>query len=264
MSYKQSLRDYYSTTPEFKSIPSDQLVSGMDYQRVVKDKNVLKIVNSFNPMKFDPPIVSYRDGKYLLVDGQHRVSALQYMNGGKPTNVFCRVYKGSNYLDEVSVVTHHDDGHTKMSMLEHINAAAKGDDDEAHIVREFMSVCASCGVSFSSDTNEVPNEYAAIKTLLTAYKKYGATDFAEVMRLLNDCWHGQNGAKKNQIINAMFAFHGKYKGRYDRKRAITKFGNYSCHQLLATSKTMTGTMNESLVVLLVNAYNKGATEDRRI
>ena len=59
------------------------LYSGQDYQRPVSQRDVDELVQLWDEALFEPPIVSYRKGKYHLVDGQRRVSAIRQMNGGE-------------------------------------------------------------------------------------------------------------------------------------------------------------------------------------
>lgn len=265
MNNKQSYQLYLNTLPEHKSISSDKLVSGVDYQRAVRDGNVLRMLkNGFNPYKFDPPIVSLRDGRYILVDGQHRILMLQYLNGGKPVEVECRIYHTMTYEDEANLVTHHDEGHTKMSPVEHITAASKGSDDEAEIVREFMAANDECGITLTKKTNTNKGEFAAITTLLSEYRRYGKKTYCRVMRLINETWEGKEDSKRNQIITAMFEFDKRYFGKYEASTFKRRLNKKPCSQLFSTAKTMDGSQRDNLVLLIVSAYNKGTTEDKRL
>ena len=83
-------------------INSSQLKSKQNYQRNINTAFVQKIVSEFDPNKVDPVHVSYRDGKYYIIDGQHTVAALEIANGNKPVDVICIVHKGMTYTDEAS------------------------------------------------------------------------------------------------------------------------------------------------------------------
>lgn len=54
-------------------LSTGELYSGQPYQRPVKDPVVAKLVREWDPRLLTPLVVSYRNGRYNLVDGQHRV-----------------------------------------------------------------------------------------------------------------------------------------------------------------------------------------------
>ena len=73
-----------------KTINSALLKSTQDYQREIKANKVRYAVAHFDPNKVDIVHVSFRDGTYHIIDGQHTVRILEQHNGGKPVNVVGR------------------------------------------------------------------------------------------------------------------------------------------------------------------------------
>lgn len=264
MSYNKKIANYFNTAPTFVPVMSDQLISGMEYQRSIKSKNFMKIVEDFAPMRFIPPIVNYRDGKYHLVDGQHRVAALVYMNGGKPIKVFCVVYENATFEEEADTAASLDSDRHRMTPLEIHRAEMCGGSDKSRIARAFNAACDEVGITLLNAANDRPNEYTALTTLKSMYCKYGAGDFKDVMRLIDEAWHGKDGSKKNSIIKAVFSFHSRYKGKYNRKRAVTRFSKEICDRLIITAKSMTGSLNDNLTMLLLNAYNSGLPKESKL
>ena len=84
-------------------LSTGELYSGQPYQRPVKDCDVDKLVREWDPRLLTPLVVSYRDGRYNLVDGQHRVCAMRKKNGGKDVTALCRVYHGLTYEQEAEL-----------------------------------------------------------------------------------------------------------------------------------------------------------------
>ena len=68
-------------------INSSQLKSKQPYQRKIDMKFIAKCVKEFNPNKIDPVHVSYRDGKYYVIDGQHTIIILETVNENKPVDI---------------------------------------------------------------------------------------------------------------------------------------------------------------------------------
>lgn len=60
-----------------REIHTDRLTSGLPYQRPVNQREVERLVREWDERLLDPITVSFRDGKFFVVDGQHRISALR-------------------------------------------------------------------------------------------------------------------------------------------------------------------------------------------
>ena len=67
------------------------MTSGQPYQRPVEEKDVDDLIRKWDDHLLKPLIVSFRDGHFYLIDGQHRVAALRKMNGGAEVVVPCQV-----------------------------------------------------------------------------------------------------------------------------------------------------------------------------
>ena len=98
-------------------LSTGELYSGQPYQRPVLDRVVDKLVREWDPRLLTPLVVSYRDGRYYLVDGQHRVCAMRKKNGGKDVTALCRVYHGLTYEQEAELYYKLDraKGHLRLS-----------------------------------------------------------------------------------------------------------------------------------------------------
>ena len=71
--------DEYMNPGLLREIYLSRLTSGLNYQRVVSEATVQKLIKTWDPRFLDPNVVSYRDGKYYVIDGQHRVVAIRRM-----------------------------------------------------------------------------------------------------------------------------------------------------------------------------------------
>ena len=107
---KQDKPDQQSMfTPEYdnpgvlRSLPTSRLTSGLAYQRPVNERVVNRLIRDWDEQLLEPLIVSFRDGRFHLVDGQHRVIALRRKNDGRDVMVLCRVYSGLTYEQEAEL-----------------------------------------------------------------------------------------------------------------------------------------------------------------
>lgn len=64
------------------------------YQRGVQRKRVEMIAADFNEYVANEPKVSFRNGRYYVVDGQHTIEGRILRNGGKDLPILCKVYTG--------------------------------------------------------------------------------------------------------------------------------------------------------------------------
>ena len=71
---KNGILDMFANPGIIQPISTADLHSGLPYQRPVKQRHVNKLVREWNPTYLTPIEVSYRDGKYNVVNGQHRIS----------------------------------------------------------------------------------------------------------------------------------------------------------------------------------------------
>ena len=64
------------------------------YQRGIQYERVAKIAAEFNEYIANEPKVSYRDGIFYMIDGQHTTEGRILRNGGKHLPILCKVYTG--------------------------------------------------------------------------------------------------------------------------------------------------------------------------
>ena len=64
------------------------------YQRGVERKRVELIARDFNEYIVSEPKVSFRNGRYYVMDGQHTIEGCILLNGGADRPILCKVYTG--------------------------------------------------------------------------------------------------------------------------------------------------------------------------
>ena len=86
-----------------------------EYQRRLQMSKVKRMVAEFNGIIVNPPKVSYRDGRYIVIDGQHTIVGLKTLNGGKDLFIVCRVYTGLTKEEEALVFAEQTGASTPLS-----------------------------------------------------------------------------------------------------------------------------------------------------
>lgn len=74
-----------------------------EIQRKLDPIRVQEIIQNFDPKLANPIKVSYRDGKYNIVDGMHTRAALCGINGKEDFPIFCRVFSGITKEEEARI-----------------------------------------------------------------------------------------------------------------------------------------------------------------
>lgn len=83
-----------------RDLSSNQLTSGLPYQRPVEPEDVDRLIAKWDDRLLTPLVVSFRDGKFNVVDGQHRIAAMRKMADGGNVTVPCLIYTGLSYEQE--------------------------------------------------------------------------------------------------------------------------------------------------------------------
>ena len=190
---------------EEKYLYLSELYSGQAYQRPVKDADVNRLIREWDPCLLTPLVVSYRDGRYYLVDGQHRACVLRQKNDGKDTAVLCQVYRGLTYEQEAELYYKMDraKGHLR---LPHATKALleSGSDPELAEVNRLLE---DAGFIWALDRpTDKDFEIASTRTVINAYRLLGGAAFARMLVLMAGTWHGRPSSLKSSILSGMALF----------------------------------------------------------
>lgn len=93
----------YSNPGVQRDLSSNQLTSGLPYQRPVEPEDVDRLIAKWDDRLLTPLVVSFRDGKFNVVDGQHRIAAMRKMADGGNVTVPCLIYTGLSYEQEAEL-----------------------------------------------------------------------------------------------------------------------------------------------------------------
>ena len=175
-------------------ISTDKLTSGLPYQRPVEDKEVDRLVREWDERLFEPLAVSYREGRYNVIDGQHRISAMRKLHGGREVMIRCKVYSGMTYEQEAELCYKLDKAKKRLSLSQSTNALAEsGLDAETTEIRRLMG---DAGFSWALGQRH-GGEYEVIATraVINAYHFLGSAAFSRMFRLLGKTWEGDPDRK---------------------------------------------------------------------
>ena len=234
-------------------INSSQLKSKQNYQRNINTAFVQKIVSEFDPNKVDPVHVSYRDGKYYIIDGQHTVAALEIANGNKPVDVICIVHKGMTYTDEASYYVEqyekkHRHTYNEMTMARY----EAGEKLPCEIALKVKNVGGRLPYDKSAKTGM---KIGAVKKVTTLYQKDSDHTILAI-KCLVDAYKGRENTIPADIIAGTMEFLRLYDNRVLTSRLVEALSKYTPQLLTNTAKNLKMTYPINWTETLRDKYNE--------
>ncbi len=246
-------------------LSTGELYSGQPYQRPVLDRVVDKLVREWDPRLLTPLVVSYRDGRYNLVDGQHRVCAMRKKNGGKDVTALCRVYHGLTYEQEAELYYKLDraKGHLRLA---HATKALVESGADAEII-EIKRLLENAGFVWALDkpTGEA-FEVEATHAVINAYRLLGGAAFSRMLELTARTWHGAPSSVKASFLSGMALFLKTYETELDDDVFIKRLSAIDPEEILRRGKADFSTNKAALrfARVILGKYNSQQRGGRKL
>ena len=136
----------YSNPGAIRTLSTSQLTSGLPYRRTVKQQRVDEIVREWNDRTLTPVVVSFRNGKFNVVDGQNRIAAMRQMAGGGDVIVPCIIHTGMTYEEEADMYAKLDTDKAPLTPRQHTKALVEaGTDTKVTEVKRLVEELALFG-----------------------------------------------------------------------------------------------------------------------
>lgn len=250
-------------TVEFKnpgtlrSLPLSVLNSGLPYQRTVRPKRIRELKEKWDTRYLEPLVVSFRDGKFNVVDGQHRIAILREKSGGADCLVDCMVYDGMSYEDEADFCYELDKSKQPMSLSQSTNARVESArDPTTTTIRDLME---QYGFTWAlGKARPKPYEVTATQAVINAYKLLGSELFGRMLWLMAGAWHGDLYSLCAAMFSGMSLFLKTYETELDDYAFVQRLGGTSPEEIVRRSKSDFSTNKMSLRVarVILIKYNK--------
>ena len=246
-------------------LSTGELYSGQPYQRPVSDPAVDRLVREWDPRLLTPLAVSYREGRYNLVDGQHRICAMRKKNGGKDVTTLCRVYRGLTYEQEAELYYKLDKakGHLRLS---HATKALveSGSDTEIIEIKRLLE-----GVGFIWALDKPAGEafeIGATRAVINAYRLLGGASFSRMLTLTARTWHGASSSLKASMLSGMALFLKTYETELDDDAFIKRLSGVDPDEILRRGKADFSTNRAALRFARViwDKYNSQRSGGRKL
>ena len=248
----------YSNPGSIRTLSTSRLTSGLPYQRPVEQKNVDKLVRNWNSRELYPVIVSFRDGKFNVVDGQNRIAAMRQMAGGGDVIVPCMIYTGMTYEQEAELYAKLDKGKRPLTPRQHTKALVESGSDAR--IMEIKCLVEDVGFvwALGEPTGE-PFEIAPIRALINAYQLLGGDDFSRMLSLMAGTWQGTPNSLRASMLSGMALFVKTYGTELSDRAFIRRMSIVSPEEIIRLGRIETD-ISLRFARIIRDKYNGEGTE----
>lgn len=254
----------YSNPGMERMIFTSKLTSGLPYQRPVNQREVDRLIREWDDRLLDPIIVSFRDGKYNVVDGQHRISAIRKMNG-REVMVTCKVYSGLTYQQEADLCYKLDKAKKRLSLSQSTNALAEsGADAEIMEVRRLIE--RGGFVWALGKGRGKTGEIISARAMVNAYRLLGGPAFSRMLSLLWGAWKGNPRSLTASVISGMALFLKTYETDLEDRAFISQLAKVDPNEINQRGKLDYSTGNVALryARVILEKYNGQRREANKL
>ena len=197
-----------------KTIPFNQLAKA-GYNRGIRRAHVNEIKNGFRDDMVQPAIVSFRDGRYYIVDHQHQSQAIFELNKCDPnTPILCKVLTGLTYEQEADLYYRLNTGSKPLNFNDKMVGRIEAKDPEA---LAFRDVVESCGYVIGGRAN---NSLRAVSLAWKMFEKDGGNLLMSVLTLTYACWPDNISGADSRIMEGIAEFLRHHQGEYQFDRFV--------------------------------------------
>lgn len=177
------------------------------------------LVSRFDLDKFGTPVLSERQGKFYIIDGQHRIEAIKRWLGlgWEKQKIECLVYGGLSEEEEAEKFLSMNDVLSVNCFDKFRVSVAAGRIDEVHI----QKIVQGAGLCISKD--KIPGAIGCVSTLKRIYLRSNGDILARALRITRDSF-GDAGFDA-RVIDGMGHFCQRYNGVLDEDVAKERLGS---------------------------------------
>ena len=226
MRLKDNTNPFIHVNPPYQLmvIHSSKLVYPRElYQRGVERKRVELIAAHFNEYVANEPKVSFRNGQFIVTDGQHTIEGCILLNGGEDRPILCKVYTGMTMQQEALLFAEQNGHSAPLSAGIKLRAKVAGDDAPS---KEFLAATNRVGLAFNYDSLQLSDyRISCVGTALKLYDQLGEEIYCEALRLIVAAWGGKPDSFRASVLRGMMHFVELYHGEFSEERLVRALGS---------------------------------------
>lgn len=186
------------------------------YNRPINRSHVNNIKRNFCAEMVQAAIVSFRDGKYWIIDHQHQTQAIYELNNSDPnTQIRCDVRFGMTYEQEAELYWKLNSCTKVVTPEEKLIGRIEAREPQA---LEFRDTVERCGYVIGRNAND---SLRAISTALKIYSKDGGAErLTQILCITNACWPNNPGGVDSRILEGLNLFLRYHNDEFKREQLI--------------------------------------------
>lgn len=218
---------------QMMDLNTKDLISNQPYQRNLDQKRISYIVSNFDPHKFGVIKVSFRDGKYYVYDGQHRIAALKVLHNNMDGVVKCEVHNGLAYEDEAKYFAEQYLGSKNVNIVYRWRALYEAKEEPVYSI---VNSVRALGIDVKFTKVKSANRIIAFKQLNDIWVKLGADKTLKILTLLKKAWETDENAFDGNIILGMREFFCTYMDEINEETFVKQMKKVTPSQIVIEGK----------------------------
>jgi len=174
------------------------LVSNQKYQRGLCMMHVERTAQNFDVHQINPPKISFRDGLYYVINGQHTIEVIAKVTGSRDVPIWCMVFEGLTYEEEANIFANQQKYSWGLSPYDLFIANIESGQDKQIIISGDVerrglfiapkrALCTIC----------------AITSLEWIFDKYGYDILDRTLRLVVGAWEGDSSSLSSSMLKGI-------------------------------------------------------------
>lgn len=234
---------------ECKLLPVSQLTSNAPYQRELNMRFIELKLKTFDILKVQVLIVSCRDGKYYIVDGQHTATICSRHYAPEEAYVWCHVFYGLTYEQEAAMFSEQRN-ERPISVYDKFHALCESKDETAMLLD---NIIRSYGFRFSSHAKD--HIFGSPRMIQNVYKSFGEEVLCKTLDLLNTLWEGKKEYLKSNFVFSLAKVIHTYGDQFDQNVA-ENLQQVPFNKMVAMADSLGKRNFAYAIVKLYNSYSK--------
>lgn len=249
-----------------KKIKANLLETGLYFQKDPDKRRIKNMADNFDWNLVEPLNVSYRDGHYNVIDGQHRLFATRKIYGlDTDRRMPCNVIEGLTAEQECEYFVKFIQERSKKTPMQ-IYKGKYADGNGSEDIVDMYNKINNNGLILDFESGRKIGRVVAITTIYNIYKELNKLGiFSEYIEILSKTWNGDIKSLQAPVLNGVSEFIKRYYGDYDKNIFIRKLEKISPDDIIKEGKgDILDTLKIGCGKSIFNKYNKGLKEKTRL
>ena len=199
------------------------------YQRDLSGEFINKVLKNFDERLLGVILVSKRDGRYYVVDGQHRCVACQRAGVSK---IYAEIRHNLSYNEEASIFRRSQFSRKLSPFADHKAGIEEADIESINIEK----IVKESGLEFSKASADY--KIAAVNTIYNLYKVYGEDILKRTLYLIAKSWKGDKNSLTKGFIMGIALFVNRFGDSFEDKLFIEKFSKIPPEDVIREARTL--------------------------